>query len=211
MKEGSELQHEMPHGWRQTIVGEALQIIDYRGRTPPFSSSGIPHLRSSNIKGGRIVWKNLAYVTGQTYDAYMTRGLPQEGDVLFTTEAPLGEVALVPKEKFSVAQRMMILRPKPELLKSRFLMVQLMSPQFHAKLRHRGTGSTVTGVSSRNFQPLPLLIPPLAEQEGIAAEVERRLSVIEELEAAVQANLTRADRLRQSVLATAFSGTLGRL
>ena len=54
----------------------------------------------------------------------------------------------------------------------------------------------------------PFLLPPLVEQEQIVAEVERRLSVIEELEAAVEANLTRADRLRQSILATAFAGKL---
>jgi type I restriction enzyme, S subunit len=51
-------------------------------------------------------------------------------------------------------------------------------------------------------------VPPLDEQEAIVAEVERRLSVIEELEVSVDANLTRAERLRQSVLATAFRGQL---
>ena len=55
---------------------------------------------------------------------------------------------------------------------------------------------------------LPIPLPPLAEQAQIVAEVERRLSVIEELEATAEANLTRADRLRQSVLARAFSGEL---
>jgi type I restriction enzyme S subunit len=55
---------------------------------------------------------------------------------------------------------------------------------------------------------LPLDIPRVAEQLQIVAEVERRLSVIEELEAAVQANLTRGDRLRQSILGQAFSGKL---
>jgi type I restriction enzyme S subunit len=54
----------------------------------------------------------------------------------------------------------------------------------------------------------PFLLPPLVEQEQIVVEVERRLSVMEELEAAVEANLTRADRLRQSILGSAFSGRL---
>ena len=55
---------------------------------------------------------------------------------------------------------------------------------------------------------LPIIVPSLAEQGQIIAEVERRLSVIEALETAVEANLTRADRLRQSVLKNAFSGKL---
>jgi type I restriction enzyme, S subunit len=53
---------------------------------------------------------------------------------------------------------------------------------------------------------LPIIVPPVAEQEQIVAEVERRLSVIDELEATVEANLTRADRLRQSILQRAFLG-----
>ena len=55
---------------------------------------------------------------------------------------------------------------------------------------------------------LPIPLPPLAEQRRIVAEVERRLSVIQQAEAAVEANLTRAERLRQSILKQAFSGKL---
>ena len=51
-------------------------------------------------------------------------------------------------------------------------------------------------------------LPPLAEQTRIVAEVERRLSVVEEMEAVVSANLQRATRLRQSILQKAFTGQL---
>ena len=65
-----------------------------------------------------------------------------------------------------------------------------------------------SGISGGDLKSLPLDMPKVAEQQQIVAEVERRLSVIEGLEAAVQANLTRADRLRQAVLIEAFSGRL---
>ena len=58
------------------------------------------------------------------------------------------------------------------------------------------------------LQNVAIPFPPLAEQTRIVAEVERRLSVIEELEATVSANLQRATRLRQSILQKAFSGEL---
>ncbi len=57
---------------------------------------------------------------------------------------------------------------------------------------------------------LPIPLPPLAEQTRIVAEVERRLSVVEELESVVTANLQRATRLRQSILQKAFTGELRR-
>jgi type I restriction enzyme, S subunit len=54
----------------------------------------------------------------------------------------------------------------------------------------------------------PILVPPLSEQGRISSEIERRLSTLAEIEAEIHANLTRADRLRQSILKRAFEGKL---
>lgn len=72
-------------------------------------------------------------------------------------------------------------------------------------------GKQTTNLASLNLTKLsafPIPLPPAAEQQQIVAEVERRLSIIDELDAAVEANLTRAERLRQSILSQAFSGEL---
>ena len=186
---------ELPEGWVWMTLREVIQIIDYRGRTPPYSSKGIPHLRSANIKNGSIIWNDLKYVTEDTYDKFMTRGLPKQGDLLFTTEAPLGEVAFVPNKKFSLAQRIMILRPSKDIIKSGFLLYQIRAGSFQERLRISETGSVVTGISSRNFKPFPLIIPsPLSEQQVIVSEVERRLSVADAVEAVVDAELKRSER-----------------
>ena len=71
-----------------------------------------------------------------------------------------------------------------------------------------GDGSNVPQINNDDIQPLVVPVPPLAEQRRIVAEVERRLSVVQQAEAAVEANLTRAERLRQSILKQAFSGKL---
>lgn len=93
----------IPEGWDVDRLDNLIRIIDYRGRTPPFSQSGIPHLRSNNIRNGQINFDDITFVSEKTYEEYMTRGIPQEDDVLFTTEGPLGEVAFVPKNfKFSL-------------------------------------------------------------------------------------------------------------
>jgi restriction endonuclease S subunit len=69
-------------------------------------------------------------------------------------------------------------------------------------------GQNTVSQTTINAAILPL--PPLAEQNRIVAEVERRLSVVAEVEAAVEANLARAARLRQAILREAFAGRLVR-
>jgi len=199
---------KLPENWASARFGDVTKIIDYRGRTPPFSSQGIPHIRSSNVRDGRILLSGLKYVSKEAFDKYMTRGLPHTNDLLFTTEAPLGEVALVPEFAFSLAQRLMILRPQKAVLNSKFLLYQIMSPEFQGRLRGKGTGTTVTGVSSRNLKPIRILVAPLAEQEKIGEEIEKVISIIETMDSMVGTGFRQAVRLRQSILKSAFEGKL---
>lgn len=198
----------LPKVWVWARVGEVIQIIDYRGRTPPYSNEGIPHLRSANIKSGKVVWENLRYVSEGTYLKYMTRGLPGKKDLLFTTEAPLGEVAFAPDCKFSIAQRMMLLRPDQTVFEPEYLKYLIMSSHFQGRLSGKGTGTTVSGVSSRNFKPLELPIPSMPEQLKIIEEIEYHLSISDSAEKIVDTGLKQAERLRQSILKKAFEGRL---
>lgn len=69
-------------------------------------------------------------------------------------------------------------------------------------------GATKVGLGLDDIKAVNVPLPPLAEQHQIVAEVERRLSIVAGAEAQVDANLRRADRLRQSILKQAFSGQL---
>ncbi len=198
----------IPTNWIWVKFEEVIYVIDYRGRTPPFSSEGIPHLRSSNIRNGKIVWEDLRYISEKEYQKYMVRGLPEKTDLLFTTEAPLGEVAFVPNEKFSIAQRVIILRPNKNWLNPKFLFYQIMSKVFQERLFGKGTGTTVTGISYRNLRQVDLVTPPLEEQELIVSRIEALLSILDETEKVVSQNLIQVKRLRQSILMKAFNGKL---
>ncbi len=76
------------------VVELAERIIDYRGKTPPKSRKGVPLITAKVIKGGRINAPS-EFIGEEIFDSYMRRGLPRQWDLLVTTEAPMGEVALL--------------------------------------------------------------------------------------------------------------------
>ncbi|MEA3208749.1 MAG: type restriction enzyme subunit [Chthoniobacter sp.] len=92
-------------------------------------------------------------------------------------------------------------RLTPVIVLPEFVLYLLKAWRFRRYVDGLNSGSLI-----QHMLTFPL--PPLAEQTRIVAEVERRLSVVEELEAVVSSNLQRATRLRQSILQRAFSGTL---
>jgi type I restriction enzyme S subunit len=165
-------------------------------------------LRSFNVKNGQVDWTGCTYVSDETYDKYMSRGFPAAGDLLFTTEAPMGEVAFAPTTKFCMAQRMMLLKPDPRLWVSEYLMYHLWSPWFQEHLRIHATGTTVQGISSRNFRPLQLWMPSLEEQERLATEIRQELALVASAEQSFAGQSKRTTRLRSAILAAAFSGKL---
>jgi len=186
-------------------IESIFKIIDYRGRTPPYADKGVIHLRTSNIRNGQIRLENIRYVTEETYKKYMTRGIPHKGDVLMTTEAPMGEVSLIPDYKFSIAQRMVLLRSDNF---DKFVMYQIMSTFFQKRLERAKTGTTVAGISSRNFKKVPFKFCSPEEQVKIVENIESRFERAKLLEDAVEQGLEKIERLKQSILKKAFEGKL---
>lgn len=200
--------NELPKDWDLRKLGQVAKFIDYRGRTPKKTDSGIPLITAKNVKKGFISETPREFIAEMDYESWMTRGIPNKGDVLFTTEAPLGNVAqLRTEKKIALAQRIITFQTFPELNNS-FLKFCLQSPQFQENLNAKGTGTTVKGIKAAILKQLEIVLPPLAEQECIVAKIEELFS---ELDAGTE-SLKRARRqlkiYRQAVLKWAFEGKL---
>ena len=200
---------ELPAGWIWVSAVQACDpVIDCHNKTAPYINDGIPLVRTTNIRDGRLVLEDLRYVDQPTYEYWSRRCPPQPGDVLFTREAPMGEAGIIPPGlQLCLGQRTMLMRPSLAI-SAGFLLASLMSPVVKGLIDRVAVGSGVKHLRVGDVERLPIPLPPLVEQHRIVAEVERLLSVIEELEAAVEANLIRANRLRQATLQKAFSGKL---
>ena len=142
-------------------------IIDYRGKTPRKTSSGIPLITAKVVKGGRIKTPT-EFIADEDYDSWMRRGTPRPGDILVTTEAPLGEVAQLYEQRIALAQRLILLRGKSEILDNRFLKYLMQSAPVQDQLRARATGTTVLGIKQKELRQIELELPAIREQRAIA-------------------------------------------
>lgn len=199
-----------PETWRWwTVESITSDVIDYRGRTPPNSTEGlIPHVRTTQIRNGRIDWNTDRFITEETYSAYMTRGTPRRGDMLFTMEAPLGEVGVVDRdERFSLAQRILLLRPT-DGVDGEFLALMLRSQPFRHATELRATGSGVMGIAYKRFRSVEIPRPPLSEQQEIVRRVSRLMGAADQVVERLDAVSQRVGYTSQVVLAKAFRGDL---
>lgn len=155
--------------WRIENLEKNLEVIlDYRGKTPKKSAKGIITLSAKSVKMNYIDYSNIYYVSQETYNTFMTRGFPKKGDILLTTEAPLGCVAELPDNKFCLAQRLLTLRGNPKFLVNKYLLYYLQSDYGQHELLSRATGTTVQGIKRTEFSKVNIKLPPLNIQKKIA-------------------------------------------
>lgn len=207
---------ELQAGWtwaRWEQIG-----FSQNGRAFPssqYQQSGVKLLRPGNLHvSGKVVWttENTRCMPPKWADEFPEFIIgPHELIMNLTAQSLrdefLGRVCLTgPGEVCLLNQRQA--RLTPTLVGQDFLLWLFKSTVFRRFVDGLNTGSLIQHMFTSQLADFVLPLPPLEEQQQIVAEVERRLSIIEELEGAVEVNLTRADRLRHSILATTFAGKL---
>lgn len=194
---------KIPREWEVDTLPNLLNVIDYRGRTPPFSESGIPYLGSDNVRNERIVLDSRRYVSQETYEKYMTRGIPRPADILFTTEAPLGETALIPEGfRFCFAQRLVAFQCKP-MLNPVFTMYMLRSKAVQKQLESWATGTTAKGISAKNMRFIKIPYPTAKTEQQKIADILLTVDKKLELERMEKTNL---ERVRLGLMDVLLSG-----
>ncbi len=201
---------ELPEEWCWATVEQVCDyIVDCLHSTPSFRESGFACIDTNNIKPGQIVYEKIRYVDEATFIERNRRMKPQKNDVLFSREgALLGIAVTVPADlEFCLGQRMMIFRIN-QSIEPQYYESILNSSIFRSQYAKEITGSASPHLNIEDIRKFSIPLSPQLEQQQIVAEVERRLSILSQSEAAIEANLKRAGRLRQSILQKAFSGRL---
>lgn len=203
----------LPEGWTWASLEQLLGLMRNGISAKPDAETGLPMLRISAVRALSVNLSEVRYLNAEAND-YLDYVL-SDGDLLFTRYngnpdlvgicgvVPPLALPLVHPDKL-IRCKLVSLGAKPDFVAT---MANVGASRDYLAKRIRTTAGQA-GISGVDLKGLPIPLAPLAEQTRIVAEVERRLSVVEELEAVVTANLHRASRLRQSVLQKAFRGEL---
>jgi type I restriction enzyme S subunit len=168
--------------WQEKKLGEVADSVDYRGKTPEKVDYGVQLITARNIKCGFIDYNiSEEYIRKSDYEEVMRRGKPRIGDVLITTEAPLGNVAQVDNEKIALAQRVIKYRGK-QFIDNTFLKYSFLARYFKKSLDSRAYGSTVKGIKGAILKKILIKLPALHEQQKIAnflTNLDKKIELIE--------------------------------
>jgi len=209
----------LPEGWVWVTWDMVLATEDGAFKRGPFGSA---LKKSIFVKEGFKVYEQYCpinddcsyaryYITADKFEEMKSFEV-KAGDYLISCSGvTLGRITRVPanSERGIINQALLRVRMNDHLIDHRYFLHLFRSVPFQKAIFDNSTGSAIPNVKGvKELKAMVIPLPPLAEQTRIVAEVERRLSVVDEMETVVSANLQRASRLRQSILQRAFAGEL---
>ena len=202
----------LSEGWTWTSVEQLGDVQLGRQRSPKNVSKHYPtkYIRAANITERGIDVSDVLEM--EFSPAERERFALRDGDVILSeasgSPSQVGKPAVWREELPLCCFQNTVLRLRPWTVLAKYVLVSFQHFYANSIFAKVAGGVGINHLGAEKFSAIPFALPPLNEQACIVAEVERRLSVVEELEAVVSANLWRATRLRQSILQKAFTGDL---
>ena len=200
---------EEKKGWiKRPLLSNIEKIIDYRGRRPKklglsWSDTGYLALSALNVKNGYIDFNADAnYGDQELYDRWMGDNHLHKGQVVFTTEAPMGNVAQIPNDDlYILSQRTIAFEVKHDLIMEDFLATLLRSPKIFNELTSLSSGGTAKGVSQKSLSNLKVCVPASLEEQSAIGSLFRTL---DDLLSSYKDNLANYQSLKASMLSKMF-------
>jgi type I restriction enzyme, S subunit len=187
----------LPNSWSAVhLIDCSRLLVDCHNKTAPYSVSGIPIIRTSNIRGRKFRMEDLKYVSEDTYQFWSRRCSPIPGDIMFTREAPMGEAAIIPAgAKYCLGQRTMLIRPMHDFIFNEYLLIALTEPHLLERSSDSAIGATVKNLRVGDVEELNIPFPPLAEQHRIVAKVDELMALCDQL----KTRITAVNQLQQKL------------
>ena len=183
---------EIPKHWKfQSVKDLCDKIVDCPHSTPKYQNTGTLVVRNFNIKDGNLLLEQAFYTSEEEYVERTRRLVPEHDDVILSREAPIGEACVIPSGlKLCLGQRIMLLRPNPQMLNPYFLVYTFYSDNIQQLLHRLGKGVTAKHLNVGDVRDLKIPVAPLPEQDKIAElilDIERKIFAEEDRKTALQA------------------------
>lgn len=201
---------EIPESWEWTRLNEITELIeDCPHSTAKDEGVGYALIRTPNVGEGHLILDGVHRVSETVYNKRNARAIPEATDIIYAREAPAGNAAVVgDKERVCLGQRTVLIRPVGEFVNSQLLAYFILSPSSRNRLVSTAVGSTAAHVNLESIRPFSVPLPPFAEQQRIANEIERWFAAIDELESN-EADLQKTiDKAKSKILDLAIHGKL---
>ena len=178
-----ELPFHIPETWQWERIINIYNFIDYRGATPNKTTVGVPFITAKNVKKGFIDYTISEFISEDEYLRRQSRGVSQEGDILFTTEAPMGNAALADLRVYSAGQRLITLQQYGVStgLSNELMLYFILSECFQSQLSDKSTGTTVKGIKAEKLKQLYIPVPPVSEQQRIIRSIRSVMRLVSTL------------------------------
>ena len=193
---------------KRPLLSNIEKILDYRGRTPKklglsWSDTGFLALSALNVKNGYIDFNADAnYGDQELYNRWMGDNNLHKGQVVFTTEAPMGNVAQIPNDAlYILSQRTIAFEVKHHLIREDFLATLLRSPKIFNELTSLSSGGTAKGISQKSLSNLKISVPASLDEQSAIGSLFRTL---DDLLASYKNNLANYQSLKATMLSKMF-------
>jgi type I restriction enzyme S subunit len=172
---GIDLVDDVPEHWQIIALKWVLsRLIDCEHKTAPaVDRSEFRVMRTTAVKNGSLRISGTYCTTETAFNQWTRRGVPEQGDVVFTREAPAGEACIVPADmKLCLGQRTVLMKVNQKIYDSEFLIHMIYAGPPRVRIRLASQGSTVGHFNMDDIGSLYVLAPPLHEQREIVASIE---------------------------------------
>ncbi len=178
----------LPDSWSCAhLIQLSRMLVDCHNKTAPYSESGIPIIRTTNIRERQFIEKDLKFVDQNTYEYWSRRCPPASGDIIFTREAPMGEALIIPEGvKWCLGQRTMLICPMSDFVLNGFLLLALTEPHLLERASEHAVGLTVKHLRVGDVENLNIPLPPLAEQRRIVTKVDQLTTLCDQIKTHLQ-------------------------
>lgn len=197
---------ELPEGWvwaNFERAAERVTVGHVGSMKDEYVEEGIPFLRTQNVRANRYDPEGLKFIS-EKFHRQLAKSTLRPGDIAVVRSGSVGVSCVIPEHLGEANCSDLVIVKNPQAVLPDFG-AYYMNSVVETRVAAGKVGVALTHFNTQSVAELPLPIPPMAEQHRIVAEVDRHLSLLRVTEAQVNANLQRAERLRQSILSRAFA------